>query len=77
MENKTADEMFEKEKYEINNNWGNNIITYTTKKGNLDSNIHFWKKSKTISKNGDVEMVHITMQELQAINKKCEELGGI
>jgi len=33
--------------------------------------INFWLKDKTISATID----EITMQELKAINKKCEELG--
>lgn len=74
---KTADEMLADEKYQINNDWTNEVITYSKDKENLVSNIHFWKSTKTISKNGDVELVHITMQELQAINKKCKELGWI
>lgn len=37
--------------------------------------INFWKEDKTISKNYYRDMGYITLQELQAINKKVEELG--
>lgn len=37
--------------------------------------INFWKEDKTISKNYYREMGYITTKELQAINKKVEELG--
>lgn len=37
--------------------------------------INFWKEDKTISKNYYREIGYITLQELQAINKKVEELG--
>ena len=37
--------------------------------------INFWKEDKTISKNYYREMGYITTNELQAINKKVEELG--
>ena len=36
--------------------------------------INFWKEDKTISKNYYRDMGYITLQELQAINKKVEEL---
>lgn len=75
-----ADEMFEKENYKLNDTCEENVITYTDKPNNkeyLPNNIHFWKDTKTISKNGDVERICITMQELQAINGKCRELGWI
>lgn len=39
--------------------------------------INFWKEDKTISKNYYREIGYITLQELQAINKKCKELGWI
>lgn len=39
--------------------------------------IDFWKEDKTISKNYYREIGYITLQELQAINKKCKELGWI
>lgn len=37
--------------------------------------INFWKKDKTISKNFYKDKGYITIKELQAINKKVEELG--
>ena len=39
--------------------------------------IDFWLEDKTISKNQFRDMGYITMQELQAINKKCKELGWL
>ena len=38
--------------------------------------IEFWN-DKTISKSNGYDVSYITMQELQAINKKCQELGWI
>lgn len=72
-----ADEMFKKENYKLNDTWGENVITYTDKSNDkeyIDNNIHFWKDTKTISKNGDAERICISMQELQAINEKVKEL---
>ena len=39
--------------------------------------INFWKEDKTISKNYYRDMGYITIKELQAINKKCQELGWL
>ena len=39
--------------------------------------IDFWLDEKEVSKNYYRDAGYITMQELQAINKKCEELGWI
>lgn len=36
--------------------------------------ISFWN-DRTISKTSNYDVSYLTMQELQAINKKCEELG--
>lgn len=37
--------------------------------------INFWKEDKTVSKNYYRDIGYITLKELQAINKKVEELG--
>ncbi len=39
--------------------------------------IDFWKDDKTVSKSYYRDMGYISMQELQAINLKCKELGWI
>ena len=39
--------------------------------------INFWKEDKTISKNHYRNTGYITIKELQAINKKCQELGWL
>lgn len=74
---KTADEMFEELGYEKENN--SNYICEFYKYGTFnfidDDDIIFIKfdmKDKDFWKS-----TSITMQELQAINKKCEELGWI
>lgn len=76
---KTADEMFEElgyEKFYSINNIDNvpNDICYCTDEFKIKFNmiykaIDFEKKKAHYSS--------ITMQELQAINKKCQELGWI
>lgn len=68
-----ADEMFKDAEYTINNNF-KNTITFSKKKDDIFYNIHFWKDKRAVSKNGDVESVLITMQELQAIYEKVKEL---
>ena len=41
-----------------------------------DMGIEFWFDDKTITKNQEVELYSfITIPELKAINKKCQELG--
>lgn len=67
-----ADELFEKMGYEIVNN--NLILVYERQQEySVKDYICFYIESKTIK----IEKFWcgITMQELQAINKKCEELG--
>ena len=72
-----ADKMFEELGYE-EKNFDTRITNFIKDfKKETQSNIHFWNEEKTISKNGDIDGVRITMQELKAINKKCEELGWI
>lgn len=80
---KTADEMFEELGYE-------KIVEHKYKQPDFDEitelilyrddvtllEIEFWN-DKTISKSCGFDMSYITMQELQAINKKCQELGWI
>ena len=67
-----ADEMFKKLGYENGTGYnlgdGEKYIYYNIHY----NNIRFYKKSKKISINGS-----FTMQELQAINLKCQELGWI
>lgn len=72
MKEKTADEMFEELGYEkgSGHNLGNGE-KYIYYSGNYN-NINLYKKSKKININGS-----FSMQELQAINKKVEELGWI
>ena len=80
---KTADEMFEElgyikkceHKYKQPDNDGvTELILYRDEVKCLE--IEFWN-DKTISKSCGFDMSYITMQELQAINKKCEEMGWI
>lgn len=67
-----ADKMFEELgyiKYESKYN-----IYYTAQFG---TEIAFNKKDKDVTKYWGMENQYIDMQELKAINKKCEELGWI
>lgn len=74
---KSANKMFKELGYE-EKNFDTGIINFIKEYGKeTQSNIHFWEEEKTISKNGDIDSVRITMQELKTINKKCEELGWI
>ena len=68
---KTADEMFEELGYKID--YENSYVTRFYKEDNLfGKTIEFYHIFKTFNK-----LESITMQELQAINKKCKELGWI
>lgn len=70
----SADEMFEELGYE---KVSDDKYSFEYRKI-LDDDlfeINFWKEDKTISKNYYREMGYITTKELQAINKKVEELG--
>lgn len=70
---KTADELFKELGYEI---WTNDKGTVFYKGEN--KNIIFDKYAKEICLSDKTELgVDITMKELQAINKKCQELGWI
>lgn len=55
-----------------------NIVQYEFEGFYMDDEIKFDIKGKTVLKEySDGESQEITMQELKAINKKCEELGWI
>lgn len=77
---KTADEMFEELGYEKNVNTLTNFI-YQNKKNNKE--IRFYKIYKCVEisliefEEYEGNSIFFTMQELQAINKKCQELGWI
>lgn len=73
---KIADEMFEKLGYEKVSD-DKYSIEYREILDDDLFEINFWKEDKTISKNYYRDMGYITLQELQAINKKCQELGWI
>ena len=85
MKEKTADEMFEELGYkkikenvfeETQNGNVTELVLYRHKK-DFTREIEFWN-DKTVSKQDtDFDIAYITMQELQAINKKAEELGWI
>lgn len=75
MTEKTADEMFEKLGYEkiIENNVK---INYEKEGHFFDKEIVFGLIDNIVCiELGTGESANINMQELQAINKKCEELG--
>ena len=69
-----ADEMFEKLGYIKVEDNKDNIEYRKNVEGDLFE-IDFWKIDKTVSKNYYRNIGYISMQELQAINKKVEELG--
>lgn len=50
------------------------LILYRDEINGLE--ISFWN-DRTISKTSNYDVSYLTMQELQAINKKCKELGWI
>ena len=72
----SADELFEQLGYEKNSD-DEYSIEYRKISDDDLFEINFWKKDKTISKNYYREMGYITRKELQAINKKVEELGWL
>lgn len=76
-----ADEMFEKIGYKKIAETGYGEETpYRIKYKKDDDNVYiFYKRYKTYSKTGEYDGMcgNVTMQELQAINKKCEELGWL
>ena len=71
-EEKTADEMFETLGYY--KDFDETTHEYRKEEDGDLFEIDFWLKEKTVSKNYYRDMGYITMQELQAINKKCKEL---
>ena len=79
MKEKTADEMFSELGYEKYNEYV--YINYHTENENEDKDIEFATviefDEKTFYKDHYGSIGDITMQELKAINKKCEELGWI
>ena len=75
MENKTADEMFEGLGYKKLLTQLADVEYYKDD----DNVIYFRMSNKSFNKSGEYDGMcdYITMQELQAINKKCEELGWV
>lgn len=74
---KTADEIFEELGYKILFK-DKDIIQYEFEGVYTDNEIKFDLKGKTILKEYSTgESQEITIQELQAINQKCKELGWI
>ena len=77
MKGKTADEMFEVLGYEFLFK-NEKMIQYEFEGFYMDTEIKFDLKGKTVLKEYSIgESQEITMKELQAINKKVEELGWI
>ena len=72
---KTADEMFEELGYY--KDFDNTTHEYRKEDDENLFEIDFWLADKEVSKNYYREIGYITMQELKAINKKCEELEWI
>ena len=74
MEDKTADEMFEELGYEKDFNLTNeNVVVYS--KGTHD--ITFLLHRKQIDSSCGIGSEFISVEELQAINKKCKEMNWI
>ena len=72
---KTADEIFEELGYEKEKN---HLDIELYKNKNDYAEIIFDLRDRTISvRNDDDEAIYFNMKELQAINKKVEELGWI
>lgn len=73
-----ADKMFEKLEY-----GKQELIEIVIYENKNDEEIYIDKKQRTVIKEAYLSSLNIyeareiTMQELQAINKKCEELGWI
>ena len=73
-----ADKMFEELGYKkFTGEHG--YVTYLLKYDKDNDNIIYFYDDKTFHKGGEYSEFcdYITMQELKAINKKCEELGWI
>lgn len=81
MENKTADDMFFSLGYKKEKYIGKNIILYYQLNGASEKyGIEFNLDNKEITplcKSKNNMAIYITIPELQAINKKCEELRWI
>ena len=75
---KTADEMFKELGYTIQKKGNGAMIYYEYYNKKTEDIMQFWY-DKTVSKYNEKteETDYISMQELQAINKKVEELGWI
>lgn len=75
VDKKTADEMFDELGYKKTFTEVDNIKYYKDD----DNVIYFVITHRTFHKTGEYDGMcdSITIQELQAINKKCEELGWI
>ncbi len=75
MKEKTADEMFEKLEYEKEKG-DLDIQLYKNKNGYGE--IIFDLRDKAIrASNDENEAIYFNVKELQAINKKCQELGWL
>jgi len=74
----SADEMFEALGYEKHDKKRNHSYFLKYYKDN-DNVIYFYDEGQSFCKSGGFDSMcdDITMKELQAINKKCEELGWI
>ena len=72
-----ADKMFEKLGYEKVYFSNNPFVATAYEKDN--DNVIVFRNDKTFKKQGKYDSMcdSVTMQELQVINKKCEELGWI
>lgn len=71
-----ADKIFEELEYKCECRYKNLVLIYYKN----NTCIQFDKEQKTFCKfedSDDYVICDISMQELQAINKKCEELGWI
>lgn len=75
MKEKTADEMFEKLEYEKKKGYLN-IQLYKNKNGYGEIIFDLIDKAIRAS-NDENEAIYFNVKELQAINKKVEELGWI
>lgn len=69
-----ADRLFEELGYKKADR--KNTAEFYIPENNGAERIIFWKNDKEVSKNYDRDCGYITMEELKAMNKKCEELGG-
>lgn len=70
-----ADKMFEELGYY--KDFNNRTHEYRKELDGEQFEIDFWLNEREISKNNYRNIGYITIEELKAINKKCEELGWI